>query len=252
MQDVNRGWYCDDSFWKEFHEYIFDEQKELNARIEVDSIIELTGVRSGSLLDMPCGPGRHSVIFAGYGFKVTGVDINNRLLDLASERARRNKCVIDLIQADMRNLELEDEFDLAINMFTSLGYYNDYQEDLKVVRNIRNSLKSGGIAFFEMSGREVLKRNFRPLIVERGKSGVRVEKNIESSLDWKKVRNTWVLYYPGGKQTRCCFEQTIYSADELQALLNDAGFTKVEIFGSIAGDSYDDGAKRLIAIAVRN
>jgi SAM-dependent methyltransferase len=54
---------------------------------EVDALCAITGMTAGRVLDVGCGPGRHSLEFARRGFEVVGVDISAPFIDLATEAA---------------------------------------------------------------------------------------------------------------------------------------------------------------------
>ena len=51
---------------------------------EVDFIIKQIKLKTGSVLDAPCGTGRHSYLLAKKGFKVTGIDISEACLKIAN------------------------------------------------------------------------------------------------------------------------------------------------------------------------
>jgi len=82
---LNKDFYCDETFWKEFAPFMFDETRWMLAESEVDSIIAHTHLSPpAKVLDLCCGTGRHSLAFARRGFTVTGVDITRSYLDAAA------------------------------------------------------------------------------------------------------------------------------------------------------------------------
>ncbi|WP_041076350.1 class I SAM-dependent methyltransferase [Thermotoga caldifontis] len=60
----------------------------------------------------------------------------------------------------MRDFVRPGYFDLVINMFTSFGYFKDQEDNLRVLRNIKESLKSNGKLLMEMVSKEALLRNY--------------------------------------------------------------------------------------------
>ena len=52
-----------------------------------------------------------------------------------------------------------------------------------------------------------------------------------------------------GRQESFAFVQRLYAGTELAALLRDAGFAHVDLFGGVDGSPYDPDAKRLVAVA---
>src|SRR5271170_7033063 len=56
------------------------------------------------VLDLCCGPGRHSVLLAKRGYKVTGLDLSESYLGLARPGATDSKVGFDTVSADMREI----------------------------------------------------------------------------------------------------------------------------------------------------
>ena len=78
-------WFENEAFWQTFYPYMFGERKMAAAPVEVERVLALSGVERGRVLDLCCGPARHSLILAQEGFQVTGVDRSPFLLSKARE-----------------------------------------------------------------------------------------------------------------------------------------------------------------------
>ena len=81
-------WFEDDAFWRELYPYMFPPERLAAAAEQVAQVIALAGFSGRTVLDLCCGPGRHTVEFARLGLDVTGVDRTRFLLDRARERAQ--------------------------------------------------------------------------------------------------------------------------------------------------------------------
>ena len=57
-----------------------------------------------SVLDLGCGLGRHSILFARYGFKVTAVDISEYAVQRVREAESKEGLIITSKACDMVNL----------------------------------------------------------------------------------------------------------------------------------------------------
>ena len=93
-----REWFENEDFWREMYPYMFDEQRFAAADEQVRKILKLTGIRRGAVLDLCCGPGRHSVALAKRGFQVTGVDRTRFLLNKARRHAKSARARVEFVR----------------------------------------------------------------------------------------------------------------------------------------------------------
>lgn len=244
------AWYENDDFWEAWASRIFDRIRWGNAPAEVDNVIRLLGISEGAqVLDLGCGPGRHSMELARRGFRVTGVDRTVRYLDEARQRAEREGLNIELVNADMRQFRRPGTYDAVVNLYTTFGYFEDPEDDRRVVDNIHASLKTGGRVVLEMMGKEVLGRIFR----ERDwceVDGVLFLEERKLSPNWGRTENRWIIVDGSGRRD-FTFSLRLYSAVELCSLLGRSGFHSIDVFGGLSGIPYDHAANRLVAVAVK-
>jgi len=157
-----KAWHESDDFWEATAPIMFGNQRWEAAPVEVDQVVRLLGVSPGAtILDLCCGPGRHSLEFARRGFSVTGVDRTAVYIDRAQEQAAAEGLAVEFVQEDMRRFCRPHAFDAAVSLFTSFGYFEDPAENRQVLANVRDSLRDEGSLILEMMGKEVLARIFR-------------------------------------------------------------------------------------------
>lgn len=100
-----------------------------------------------SLLDVGCGTGRHSIELARRGFRVTGVDLSESMLQHARQNSaslkdeRRPRWVV----GDARNFQTGEVHDVAIMMFAVIGYLTNNEDLLQALANIRRHLAAGAL-----------------------------------------------------------------------------------------------------------
>ena len=88
----------------------------------VSWLAERVGIGPGStVLDLGCGPGLYTTGFARRGASVTGVDVSTRSLQHARTTAAEASLGITYIEADYRDLVLDDEFDLVTMIMYDYG-----------------------------------------------------------------------------------------------------------------------------------
>jgi SAM-dependent methyltransferase len=246
-----RAWYENDRFWQAALPILFPEERRRAAAGEVENLLRLAGIsEGGAVLDLPCGVGRHSVELARRGFRVTGVDRTRLYLEKAARAAQQAGVRLQLVQEDMRRFCRRGAFALAVNLFTSFGYFEDPLDDRRVLENFRSSLQPGGALVMEMMGKEILARIFRERDWHRvGDWMVLEERRLTRSWSWIENRWTLIAAGSGAQRVELDLSHRLYSAAELVGLLESVGFGAVEVFGDLGGSPYDQNAGRLVAVA---
>lgn len=112
-------------------------------RQEVDTLVAELGLVPGSrVLDVGCGPGRHSAELARRGIVVHGVDISERFIELARRDAPPGATFERL---DARALPFDAEFDAVICLCQgAFGLMTVGGDDERVVAGMARALKAGG------------------------------------------------------------------------------------------------------------
>lgn len=241
-------WHEQDAFWTKWAPFLFHERRWEQAQEEVANIISLLKINPGaSVLDLCCGPGRHSLQLALHGFCVTGVDRTKLYLRKAHRQAEAEDLNVEFVQKDMRSFCRPNTFDVVINLFTSFGYFEDINDDKKVVTNAYRSLKDNGVFLIDTMGKEVLARIFR----ERDwyeVNDIVVLQEREVCKNWSWIENRWIMI-KDGKVEEYKISHRLYSATELAALFKECGFSATEVYGDLTGAPYDHTAKRLVLVA---
>src|SRR5438552_1884669 len=156
------GWYHDDSFWETWRSYMFPAARLARTPYEIDQIIQLLQLQPGDhVLDVCCGMGRHLLELRRRGYRATGVDRTTAYLAAAHAQAETEGLHIDLVREDVRELNFPPVFDSALNMYTSFGYFDDYNDDLRCASNIRKALRPGRRFLIETEGKEIMARHYR-------------------------------------------------------------------------------------------
>lgn len=250
-EQLNDPWwasYFDDVFLRIYRPLLGHER----TAEEVASIIELLPVPDGgSILDVGCGWGRHAVELARHGFTVTGVDYSPAMIAEARLEAERAGVEVRFLCGDMRKLEFEGEFDAALSLFSSLGYFDAEEDDLTVLRGMQKAVKTSGSLLVETMHRDAIAASY----IERdwwetpAGDHVWVERSFdplagisEEMLRWRARDGT-----TGAKPHRI----RIRTASEWQDLLRKTGWQPQEWLGSWEGEPFTHESERLIVTATR-
>ncbi|MEE8477753.1 MAG: class I SAM-dependent methyltransferase [Gemmatimonadales bacterium] len=110
------------------------------------------------VLDIASGPGRHAVALEARGVSPVGVDLSMALLRKAQEVTGS-----PLVRADMRHLPVRDEScDLALNLFTSFGYFGTDAEHRAALSGMIATLRHGGWFVLDFLQADLVRRTLVP------------------------------------------------------------------------------------------
>ncbi len=118
----------------------------------------------GEVLDLACGYGRVAVPLAELGYRVTGFDLSPVLLARAEAAAGQAGVEIEWRQGDMRQLPAawSGRFNAVINIFSAFGYFEQPEENQRVLSAVAQALQPGGVFIIDLSHRDSVIHRFRP------------------------------------------------------------------------------------------
>lgn len=111
------------------------------------NLIERYNPDSKTILDLGCGTGRHDELFAKRGYSVCGVDISEKMLEEANKLAEKGK--LSFFKGDIRNLKLNQQFDVVISLFHVISYQTTNEDIRNTFETALKHLKNGGIFIFD-------------------------------------------------------------------------------------------------------
>lgn len=130
-----------------YYHKLYFERDETEAKKFIENLLNHFKPGDGSrILDVACGRGRHSKLLARNGFEVTGIDISTDSIAYAKQFENEQ---LNFFVHDMRLPFWVNYFDIALNFFTSFGYFGTMREHDDAMRTIAASLKPSGIVLFD-------------------------------------------------------------------------------------------------------
>lgn len=104
------------------------------------------------VLDLGCGIGRHSLLFAGAGFNVTAVDYAPDALDVLRQEAAERNLPVTVIEAEYtEDIFPGSSFDAVIAY--NVLYHGRRESMKKAIQLAHKYLKPGGVFFFTCPAR---------------------------------------------------------------------------------------------------
>ena len=212
--------------------------------------------KGSNVLDVACGNGRHSLIFAAKGYNVVGIDLSEYLISEAEKKLnseyKKHKSRLKFEIRDMRRIGHKNEFDLAVNLFSSFGYFEKDSENFKVFKSISAGLKKGGYFFFDFLNAEYLRKSIVPFDISvRNHNAVVQVREIKNNAVYKSIfiiRNRKSSKSPEINK----FHEMIklYSLAQFKKEFQRAGLKVIKTFGDYSGKSFrSTSSERLIILA---
>jgi SAM-dependent methyltransferase len=244
-----RPWY-ETLFGEDYLEIYRDAFPEEHTAAQVDGIVKILELEPGArILDVACGHGRHSIPLAKRGFEVTGYDLSQHFLNRARADAEVEGVDVRWVQGDMRELGFEEEFDAAINIFTSFGYFEDPSDDLRTLRRIRAALRPHGRFLLEILHRDALFSRFEQQGAQKTSEGNIVVHDRDWDLAKNILHDEMTLIRPDGTRKTYLTSVRTRSLHEFLWLHEEAGLEPVAWFGGLDGSPLTLSSYRLALLS---
>jgi SAM-dependent methyltransferase len=192
---------------------------------EASTLWRILGLAPGCrVLDAPCGYGRVSLPLASLGASVCGVDQSASLLEEAEHRRGEiGPEQLRYLRHDLRVPLTESGFDVALNLFSSLGYGTE-ADDLAILRTLAAAVRPGGRVAIDTMHRDVVVTRLSREVVPayRLPDGTLVMEEPRFDPIAGRIETTWYWSGPGGAgQKSGSFR--VYALTELVRLVEMAG-----------------------------
>lgn len=213
----------------------------------IEQTLELPA--NGRVLDVPCGGGRHSIVLARRGYRVTSVDFSARFLITARTRAADTGLDVNWQQRDMRDLPWPAAFAGAFSFGNSFGYFDD-NGNAAFLEAVAGALKPGARFIIDTGA---IAESLLPHMETRtwfrgGDTQMLIENRYD--VDTGRLYTDYTFIRDGQSEERTGF-QRVYTYREFCVLLEQAGFANLKGYRSLDRAPYELGAQRLLMVATR-
>ena len=221
--------------WQQFFDGIApDYDSEVftrNTEAEVKFLCEELKLPKGAhILEIGCGTGRHSVALAKKGFKVTGIDISQQMLNQASERAKKEGVEISLVHSPAQSYEPTGKFDAAISLCEgALCLFSEeddiWKKDMAVFAVMAKALNPGNPFLITVLSAFKMLREISDEDVKSGKADIIT----------LTTREPYEIKENGTTRTVNLIER-YYTPAEMVRMVNRIGLKVDNIYGGTAGN----------------
>jgi cyclopropane fatty-acyl-phospholipid synthase-like methyltransferase len=235
-----------DWFNSPYYYKLYTNRNEQEAKSFLDALLREIKLPKGSnVLDIACGKGRHSLTLAAKGHNVLGIDISESSIN---EARKKSKTGLQFMVHDMRDLlpyEYNGWFKLGVNLFTSFGYFEDDEDNPKVMRMVRQALSEDGIFVLDFLNTTKVTTH---LVKEEIKSISGIFFFIAREYDGKWIKKTISFEDNGVPHEYVESVRALYHRDFMK-LFNDAGLQLVQTYGDYdMSEYYELESERMIFV----
>lgn len=259
MERIELGW---DDFWADL--FRVRHRRSIPGIQHYDDIVVTFCIKvlnlspDDEILDIACGAGDHSVLFAKKGLIVSGFDLSGSLIRSAEALARENGVSVNFYKGDMREINFVQRFKGAVLLSHSFGFFN-HEENKRVLEGTFNALIKGGKLLLDLMNPYNLPR-FQKTWIEFKDGYLMSEPHfLDAPAGVLRGRPATYIDMEKGKivlmnkDALSNNDIRMYTALEIKDLLEEVGYNKVEFFGEnkLPRTPYAASSERMVVIATR-
>ncbi len=204
------------------------------------------------LLDLCCGSGQITEALSARGFRMTGIDISEEMIDLA----RRNAPSCHFLVGDARSFDLPAVFDGALSTLDSMNHIVRLEDLSAVFANLHRSLRPGGLFVFDVLLAGLYQPEPQSFAAQVEEDYVMVTREAFDAEQHLSRYEMTLFYRKEGEQglwrrwDSTSWEK-FYAAAELESALTATGFTQVRIYDRARDLGLHDFSNRTFVVAVK-
>ena len=196
---------------------------------------------NSKILDLACGKGRHSVYLNSLGYDVTGVDLSKNSIRHAKqfENERLKFKVHDMCEPTLKR------YDAVFNLFTSFGYFEDDNDNLRTIKAIKQDLNAEGVAVIDFMNVNQVIKNLVPTEIKTMKGiDFHIKRYVKDKHIYKEIRFT-------DAEEEFMFTEKVkaITLDDFKTYFKKAGLTLKHTFGDYNLNTFNaETSQRLILV----
>ena len=219
------------------------------------------------ILELGCGTGRITLALAKGGYRVTGLDLSQRMLERCAEKRAalptKVREHVHLVHEDMTRFDLGEKYRLIVIPFRPFQHLLETQQQIDCLACVQRHLTPGGrliLDFFHTDPRRIHDPAFlkesEPFAEHEMPDGRRVRLTERVvAFHYARQCNDVEMYYdvthPGGRKERLTFAFTVryFFPFEVEHLLARCGYRVAALYGNFDRSPLRDDSLEMIFVA---
>lgn len=226
-----------------YYHQLYKNRDEKEAQFFIDNLVTHFQIsKKSKVLDIACGKGRHSTYFNTKGMDVVGIDLSLKSINIAKKNENET---LQFEVHDMRNVFKKNNFDVVTNLFTSIGYFENDEEEKNAINAMTTNLKRGGLLIIDfMNAKKVIRNLVKSEIKEVDDITFSIQRCIKKNQIIKDIS-----FSKNGDKYHFQEKVRALTLADFSLFISNAGLKIIDIFGNYKLEDFNAlMSERLIII----
>lgn len=223
MTKDTQKWYAS-WFDSAFYHILYKDRDDTEAQHFMDTLTNYLNLpEDGSILDLACGKGRHSVYLNSLGYNVTGADLSENSINYAKQFEN------DTLQFEVHDMcqPHKKQFDAVFNLFTSFGYFEHEADNLNTIMAIHENLNASGFGVIDFLNSDYVINN---LVDENIKTVDGIDFHLKRRLEDGYIIKD-IAFSTEGEDYNFQERVRAFTLNDFETLFEQAGVHLLDVFG---------------------
>lgn len=238
----NAEWYVN-WFNSPYYHLLYNNRNYKEANFFIDNLCDnLELAPHSTIWDLACGKGRHAMALNKKGYHVIGTDLS---VNSITEASKNGNSTLDFFVHDMRQPFKINYFDAVFNLFTSIGYFKNFDDNYEVFKHVALALKQGGVCVIDFFNSNKVMHSFKSHYQE-------TRDDITFDIKKKVIHNTILKRIEfNDSEKNYYFEESVslLQKRDFEYFAKESGLTLLNCYGNYKLEPFDEiHSDRLILI----
>lgn len=207
----------------------------------------LSHIKGETILELGCGTGLMAIELSKENKNVYATDLSPQMLEVAKMNAINANVDLMLGKVDMCDFSINKPVDTVLCLCDSLNYIHKKNQIAKVFKNVHNSLKNDGVFIFDVHSLYKIDTVFENYKEEAKEEEFYFSWSVNKTGNGKIHHHVIIDDFENNEHVEEDHYQTTWDVSTYIELLNDAGFTMIELFSDF-NDFNEKGLRHIFIV----
>jgi ubiquinone/menaquinone biosynthesis C-methylase UbiE len=211
--------------------------------------------KGAKLLELCCGTGRLTIPIAKEGYDICGIDSSSSMLKQANAKAVEAGLEIKFLEADIRTLDLPEQYDLIFIPFNSIHHLYQNEDLFDTLKVVKKHLKEDGLFLLDcynpdihyITEAEKGKNKIAEYTTQDGRK-VMIEQTMRYENKTQINRIEWHFFINDQFDSIQNLDMRMFFPQELDCYLKLNGFSIIQKFGSFEEETFNDHSEKQLFV----